>query len=135
MGEDVAVQIETDMNAGEDIKTMTAKYPDAYFYEIELSTLNTEEGKSGAYYQRWLVAEQMQAGEISDAFAIGDNRMILRCLNREEDSASEFEDIKGVFESDVLTQRAKDIIAVAVNEAEITFEHEWLEDIALEVLE
>lgn len=134
LGEELASQIAMDMGSGATKEAMTEKYPDVYFYEIELSTLNPQEGKSGVYYQRWLVAEQMQKGEICETFSIGDNLMVMQCLNREENAALEFDTIKNVLESDVRTQLAKEEISAAVEAAEIAFEHEKLQEIALSVL-
>ena len=119
-----------------DLQILGKSYPDAYFYNITLSTLDTQESKSGVYMYRWQVASEMQEGEVCEPFFVGNSVMIMRCLNREENVVHPFEEVKGVLESEVVTAKAKEVIRQKVQEAKVVvIENINLEQIALEALE
>lgn len=134
IGMDLAVQAAESMKETTDITILHEKYPKVNFYELGMSTQNTEEGKSGGYRMRWLAAQNMQEGDICEPFVIGKNIMTMRCLAREENAPTDFEDVKGIIESEVQTKWAKEKIEKAKKEAEIKYEKEVLEKIALEAL-
>ncbi len=100
-----------------------------------MSSLRTEEGKSGAYAQRWMVSSAMEEGQVCEPFLIGRNIMVMRCLKREENVAEPFETIKGVLKSEVQTRLAQEEIEQGIREAEISFQEKTLEQAALEALE
>lgn len=56
---------------------------------------------------RWMLAAGMQAGEIVSLFAAGQNMLVLKCLEREEDGYLPLKDVKGVLESQIKTEAAK----------------------------
>lgn len=134
-GMEQAAQIAADMEQETETEVLSKKYPDAGFYEIEMSSLNTQEGKSGVYAQRWLWASSMQQGEVCEPFQVGENIMVLRCLNREEPFAEPFENIKGVLKDQVQTELAQEDIEEEEKNASIICEEDVLEQAALEVLE
>ena len=130
-----AQQAKASMEEGADIDTLKGQYPQINFYELEMSSLRTEEGKSGAYAQRWMVSSAMEEGQVCEPFLIGRNIMVMRCLKREENVAEPFETIKGVLKSEVQTRLAQEEIEQGIREAEISFQEKTLEQAALEALE
>lgn len=133
-GMELAAQTAVRMKEETDMELLHAEYPDVNFYELEMSSLNTEEGKSGGYRLRWLTAAEMQEGETCEPFAIGKNIMVMRCLERKENVAADFEDVQGVIKSNIQTKWAKEEIAGAVQAAEVIYDQDILKKIALEVL-
>lgn len=125
------------MKENTDLQCLTGKYPDVSFYELEMSTLNMQEGKSGAYMQRWLTASTMQQGEVCEPFAIGENLMAMRCLERSEHTVQPFEEVEGLLKDDVQTNQAYEEIQSRQKVAEIKLAvtQEQLEKIALEALQ
>ena len=135
-GVDQITQAAKDMKEETDLEVLKEDYPDINFYNIEMSSLNTQEGKSGGYTQRWLAASAMQPGEVCEPFSIGSNYMAMRCLKREEQAPEPFEDIKGILKSNIQTQKAQQEIEEKVQKEEIALKvtQKQLESIALEVL-
>lgn len=134
MGMDQAQEVAEELGEETDLEGLTRKYPNVNFYELEMSSLNTQEGKTGAYAQRWLVASSMEQGQVCDPFEIGEHLMVMRCLDREEHREEPYQTVKGVLENDVLTSMAKEEIQQCAEGAEVDFQKETLEQAALEVL-
>lgn len=134
LGMETAEQIAEELKVNSDMESLTEKFPNAGFYEITLSSLNMEEGKSGAYMQRWLTASGMQQGEVCQPFEIGMNLMTMRCLERSDHAVQPFEEIKGTLESSVRTQLAQDDIDEKAGNADVSYEEKVLEQIARETL-
>ena len=130
-----AQQAKASMEEGADIDTLKGQYPQINFYELEMSSLRTEEGKSGAYAQRWMVSSAMEEGQVCEPFLIGRNIMVMRCLKREEKVAEPLETKKGGLKSEVQTRLAQEEIEQGIREAEISFQEKTLEQAALEALE
>ncbi len=131
------LQAAEDMKEHTDLAYFTERYPFVSFYELTMSSLNMQEGKSGAYMQRWLTASAMQPGEVCEPFAIGQNLMVMRCLERSEHEVLPLEEVKGVLKDDVQSSRAYEEIESRQEEAEtkVTVTQEQLEEIALEALQ
>lgn len=134
MGIDQAQEVAEELGEEADRERLTRKYPDVNFYELKMSSLNTEEGKTGAYALRWQVASSMEPGQVCEPFQIGEHLMVMRCLVREEQKAEAFEEVKDVLESDVLTRMAQAEIEEKMQGAKVSFQKEILERAALEVL-
>ena len=121
--------------AGEvSMEALAEKYPDISFYELEMSSLNMEEGKSGVYMQRWLTASSMEEGQVCEPFQIGGHWLVMRCLQRKEQAVEPFEDIKGTLEGEVRTRLAREELERNIQEAKVSFREEILEQAALEAL-
>lgn len=130
-----AQQVAAELEKETDPKSLSGRYPDVAFYEITLSSLNKEEGKTGAYMQRWEIASSMEDGEICEPFLNGERWMVMRCLQREEQAAEAFGEVKGTLENEVRSQMAREEIEKNIQEAKVTCEEEMLEQIALETLQ
>lgn len=134
-GEERVLQVAEEMKSQTDIDRLADQYPDISFYQILMSSLDMQEGKSGAYMQRWLTASAMQPGEVCAPFGIGENLMAMRCLERTEQAVQPFEEIKGILENDVRAQLAQEEIAKKAGQADIRYEEEVLRQVALEALQ
>lgn len=134
-GTEQAMQAAEEMKDNVDLQHLSDAYPNINFYELEMSSRNMEEGRSGAYMQRWLTASMMQEGEVCEPFAIGENMLVMRCLERSEHTAQPFEEVKGLLKDDVQTRLAQEDIEKAVESASVNFQEDMLEQIALEALE
>ena len=133
-GMETAQQVKDSMEGGAEIDVLTEQYPQVNFYEIEMSSFQTEEGKSGVYAQRWLTASSMEENQVCEPFFIGGNLMVMRCLSREENVAEPLDEIKGLLKSEVQTRMAQEDIEKGVREAEITFRQKELKQAAQEAL-
>lgn len=133
-GMETAQQVKDSMEGGAGIDVLTEQYPQVHFYEIEMSSFQTEEGKSGVYAQRWLTASSMEENQVCEPFFIGGNLMVMRCLSREENVAEPLDEIKGLLKSEVQTRMAQEDIEKGVREAEITFRQKELKQAAQEAL-
>ena len=109
-------------------------YPQISFYELEMNSLDTQEGKSGVYSMRWMLASSMQKGEISEPFTAGGNILIMKCLERVENGVLPFEQTEGILKSRIQTERAEQAIQEQVKKAEIKEKSKKLEEAAKEVL-
>ncbi len=107
-GMETAQQVKDSMEGGAEIDVLTEQYPQVNFYEIEMSSFQTEEGKSGVYAQRWLTASSMEENQVCEPFFIGGNLMVMRCLSREENVAEPLDEIKGLLKSEVQTRMAQE---------------------------
>lgn len=130
-------QVAEDLREHTDLPYLTEKYPTVNFYQLTMSSLNMQEGKSGAYMQRWLTASAMQQGEVCEPFAIGENWITMRCLKRSEQAVQPFEEVKGLLKDSVQSSLAYEELQARQKEAEIelTISQEQLEAIALEALQ
>ncbi len=117
-----------------DIEALTALYPETDFYTITLSSLDTQEGKTGVYTERWQKASVMEQDTICEPFYADNHILIMRCLKRSEDFTWPFEEVRGILESEVLTANAKAIIQAEIEKAEI-IEDVDLEEITIEALQ
>lgn len=133
-GMETAQQVKDSMEGGAEIDVLTEQYPQVNFYEIEMSSFQTEEGKSGVYAQRWLTASSMEENQVCEPFFIGGNLLVMRCLSREENVAEPLDEIKGLLKSEVQTRMAQEDIEKGVREAEITFRQKELKQAAQEAL-
>lgn len=136
-GSEQAAQVAEDLLEYTDVSYLADKYPMVNFYELGLSSLNMQEGKSGAYMQRWLTASAMQQGEVCEPFAIGENLMVMRCLKRSEQAVQPFEEVKGLLKDSVQSSLAYEELQARQKEAEVELmiSQEQLEAIALEALQ
>lgn len=137
VGDEQAAHVAEDLKEHTDLPYLAEKYPTVNFYELTMSSLNMQEGKSGAYMQRWLTASAMQQGEVCEPFAIGENLMVMRCLKRSEQAVQPFEEVKGLLKDSVQSSLAYEEIEARQKEAEIELKisQEQLEAIALEALQ
>ena len=133
-GMETAQQVKDSMEGGAEIDVLTEQYPQVHFYELEMSSFQTEEGKSGVYAQRWLTASSMEENQVCEPFFIGGNLLVMRCLSREENVAEPLDEIKGLLKSEVQTRMAQEDIEKGIREAEITFQQKELKQAAQEAL-
>lgn len=126
-----------DMTGEITAEELAEKYPDIRFYELTMSSLNMEEGKTGVYMQRWLIASGMQEGQVCEPFPVEERWLVMRCLKREEQTAEPFGNVKGTLENEVRAEYARKEIEKNIEKAEVEVKvrEKVLEQIALEVLQ
>lgn len=113
---------------------LAQEFPEGSFYRLEMNSLDTQEGRSGAYAARWEIASQMQEGELSGPFDAGGTQMLLRCLSRTENGTLPFETVRGTMESQLQTAAVQEKIREKAAQAEIVCEEDQLRQAALEAL-
>lgn len=136
-GMEKAVQVAETLKTDTDVTALTDRYPDVSFYELAMSSLDTQEGRNGAYIERWLTASAMQPGEVCTPFAIGEKLVVMRCLERSDHVVQPFEDVKGVLKDTVQTNLAYEEIDSRKEKTQIqlTVSEVQLEHAAFEALE
>ncbi len=117
-----------------DINYLKKEFPNVNFYELNMDSINTKEGKSGVYKQRWDIASKMNIGEISDPFKIGENYIIMKCLNKTLNGVKQFDEIKDVLKSELQDYNVQNYINKSIENANIKFKKDILEKTALEIL-
>ncbi|WP_162149879.1 peptidyl-prolyl cis-trans isomerase [Blautia producta] len=122
------------MEEGKSREELTEVFPDISFYELEMNTLDTQEGKSGVYSIRWILASAMREGEISQLFTAGQNSLVMKCLKREDDGVLPFDRIEGTLKSQMQTKKASSVIENEVKKAEVKEKRSRLEAAAKEIL-
>jgi len=109
--------------------------PDVNFYSLSMSDLNTEEGKSGAYLNRWIMASSMQAGEICEPFAIGENIMVIHCIEREEGIVLDLAAVRDEIKNQLEMRKATEILKNEVQKVNVVYDEKNLVQIAMETLQ
>ena len=122
------------MEEGKSREELTEVFPDISFYELEMNTLDTQEGKSGVYSIRWILASAMREGEISQLVTAGQNSLVMKCLKREDDGVLPFDQIEGTLKSQMQTKKASSVIENEVKKAEVKEKRGRLEAAAKEIL-
>lgn len=107
---ELAEKLYRDMEKGMNITELTEKYPEVFLEELDLNSKDTQEGKSGAYTQRWETASALQTGEISVPYEQNGAVCMIQCLARTEQGLIPFEKVKDSIERYLQTQGAEEYI-------------------------
>lgn len=110
-------------------------YPEVVFTELTMNSLDTKEGKSGAYASRWETALTLQPGQVSDVYESAGGSAVLYCAARTDHAYADYEEQKGVIEAEIKTQRVKQGILEKARGLEASYRQENLDQAALEVLQ
>lgn len=116
------------------IETLQKSYEDITFYCLSMNDLDTQEGRSGAYAMRWIVAAQIQTGEVCEPFQVGDNLLCMRCLAQNGSGVQGFEEVQGQIGDLLRTERATEQIRTRAASAQIVCDEQGLVGIAEEML-
>lgn len=87
--------------------------------ELELTSLDTQEGMSGVYTTRWELASQLEEGEVYGPYEDNGSLCIIKCLARTEGGSVDFADVKSQIERYLQTQKAQERIAQEAEGLEI----------------
>lgn len=117
------------------IDDLRAKFPEVNFYELEMNSFNTQEGKSGIYRLRWEIASNMKKNEVCKPFKVGENVLVMKCIEKVKNGVQSFEEVKGVLKSQIQDIEIENDIKQKIEDAKVDYEKVKLEKIALEVLQ
>lgn len=85
-------------------------FTEASIERLNLNSLDTQEGMSGIYTQRWEVASQLAEGEIYGPYEQNDAFCIIRCISRTENGVLDYESSKPQIERYLQQRAAQGII-------------------------
>lgn len=85
-------------------------FPDVTVEEVQLSSLETQEGMSGIYSMRWEIASQLQAKEVYGPYKDNDVYCVIKCLEKKEKQTIEFSDCVGKIERELQLREADRLI-------------------------
>ncbi|EGT5620082.1 peptidyl-prolyl cis-trans isomerase [Clostridium perfringens] len=122
------------MKTCENIDSLKKEFPNINFYELNMDSIDTKEGKSGVYKLRWDIASQMNPGEINDTLKIGENNIIMKCLERRENTSKTFNEVKGILKSQIQDSNIQNYINQNIKNVVIKYKKSTLEKVALEIL-
>ena len=114
-----AMQIAKAMEAGCDAEELEEEFPEAYFEELALNSLDTQEGNSGIYSLRWETASSMQEGEVCSPYEQEGTYCVIKCLSREENQAVSYEDVESRIERTLQVEEASEYIRKMGEDMEI----------------
>ena len=112
------------------LETLQKSYEDMAFYCLSMNDLDTQAGTGGAYTLRWMIAAQMQTGEVCEPFQTGDSLLSMKCLGQGGSGVKAFEKVHGEIEDLIRTQRASEQIQEWSASAQIVCDEQLLSEIA-----
>ena len=77
----------------------------------------------------------MKKNEVCKPFKVGENVLVMKCIEKVENGVQPFEDVKGVLKSQIQDIEIENDIKQKIENAEVDYEKVKLEKIALEVLQ
>lgn len=102
--------LKKEMEEEENPEKLLKKYPNIYFEKLELNSLENQEGKSGAYTQRWEIASQLQEGQVCQPYEQANSICLMKCIKRTESGSIEFEKMESEIERYLQIQEAENYI-------------------------
>ena len=102
-----------------ELKRLEEEFPEAYFEELALNSLDTQEGNSGIYSLRWETASSMQEGEVCSPYEQEGTYCVIKCLSREENQAVSYEDVESRIERTLQVEEASEYISKMGEDMEI----------------
>lgn len=107
-----AYQLSKAMSVFDSIEDLSAEeyFSDVEFEELNLNSIDTQEGMSGVYSTRWQVASSLQEGEVSIPYEENGTYCVIKCINKEENTAVAFESVSGQIERYLQVEEAKELI-------------------------
>ncbi|MDY4669072.1 MAG: hypothetical protein SO415_03595 [Oliverpabstia sp.] len=94
----------------ENPEKLLKKYPNIYLEKLELNSLETQEGKSGVYTQRWEIASQLSNGQVCQPYEQTNSICLMKCIKRIENGSIEFEKMESEIERYLQMQEAENYI-------------------------
>lgn len=83
---------------------------DVEVQQLELNSLDTQEGMSGVYSYRWQIAAHMQTGEIFGPYEDNGQLCVMKCIERTEKGSLDFETVKSQIERYLQVETAQKTI-------------------------
>lgn len=95
-----------EMETAEDSRTLLEKFQDVHIENLDLNSIDTQEGASGVYTQRWNIASEMEEGQICRPYEQNGSICIIKCIKRTENDIIDFEAVKERIERYLQVQEA-----------------------------
>lgn len=108
--------------SADELKTV---FDDVDIEQLNLNSLDTQEGMSGIYSQRWALASQMDAGEVYGPYEENGAWCVIKCIQRTENGILDLDTVQPRIERYLQMREAQERIReeaerMTVKEGEIT---------------
>ena len=110
-------------------------FSDITIQELNLTSLDTQEGMSGIYAQRWEIASKMTEGEIYGPYTDNGAYCVIKCVNRVENDIVEFENVVSQIERYLQVEEAKELIDQETKSLKIKEVKKVMKEVILETLD
>lgn len=108
--EQTVQDIVQDLQSTNDVKKLAETYPQINIQELELNSLNTQEGMNGVYLNRWELASTMEQGQIYGPYEDQGAYCAIKCLKRTESGVVEYDMVKDQIRRYLQTQEVQKLI-------------------------
>lgn len=102
-----------------DAEAAVSQYANADTQKLELTSLNTQEGASGVYTNRWQIASQMQTGEVCQPYEENGMYCIIKCIERKENGTIDYDTAKASIERYLQVQAANKYLEEKENNLQV----------------
>lgn len=116
----------------ESTQEVSAAFPDVSVEELELNSLDTQEGKSGVYTRRWEIASSMEKGQVYGPYEDNGACCIIKCINRTENGVLDFDLVKSRIERYLQMEKADVCIQEMTDNMEVQENREKIKAVILE---
>lgn len=107
------------LESSHDLKEIKEAFPEVDFEELELNDLDTQEGMSGVYTQRWQIASQMEKGQVFGPYE-GDGAVcVIKCIDRTENGELGFDGVKSRIKRLLQVETANQCISGTVEKMKV----------------
>ncbi len=91
---ETAQQLADQLQTVNDTEELSKQYPQAQIQQISLNSLDTQEGLSGVYLNRWNIASGLAEGEIYGPYEDQGAVCVMKCLSRTEHGVIAYDQVK-----------------------------------------
>lgn len=114
-----AGMLKSEMESAEETDDIPDEFDDVEIQELDLNSLDTQEGMSGIYSQRWTIASQLEEGETYGPYEQDGSYCVLKCVSRTENGILDFEAVSSRIERYLQQQTALAMIEEKAEEMEV----------------
>lgn len=107
------------LEASDDLEEVKGAFPEVDFEELELNDLDTQEGMSGVYAQRWEKASQMEEGQVFGPYEDNGAVCVMKCIDRTENGELRFDGVKSRIERLLQVEAADQCISEKAEDMDV----------------
>lgn len=107
------------MENAESVDELETVFDDVDIEQLNLNSLDTQEGMSGIYSQRWALASQMDEGEVYGPYEENGAWCVIKCIQRTENGSLDLDTVQPRIERYLQTQEAQKLIEEKADELKI----------------
>lgn len=130
-----AVQLQHALETTDNVEEISEYFPDISIQQLELNSLDTQEGASGVYTQRWQIASSMEKGQVSSPFQSNGAYCLIKCIERTEQGFLEYDTVKAQIERYLQVQEADYYIQKLQSEMDVEINEEQIKKTILEFVQ